>query len=231
MPFDLLLLPLLGGFVFIRLFKLTQYPTSRLSGQRLIIWAALAGILWIIVSRAIVVLLLRYFPEIGVWWASVSPFPHSGTAFGALLLGCIAWCPANLLVSKKTALNWTTRRYGSQVEILFAGTFENQKQIQITLSDGKIFVGYIMWQPLEPNKDSSYIGVLPTLSGYRVAESKQIVFTTNYVPIYDALQSNDEEITANLDSEDFIKYFPMSDIRLVSVFDPDVYLLFDRGDV
>lgn len=222
MPFNLLLLPLLGGFIFIRLFRYTQYPTSRLSGQRLILWSAIASVFCLFLSRVIVVLLLKYFPQVGVYWDVFLPIPYSGTASGALFLGFVAWCPANLLFGgKKGALAWTIKPYGSQVEILFAKTFENRKQIQVTLKSGKVFAGYIIWQPLEPHKDNSYIGILPTLSGYRDTNSQQVRFTTNYVPTYKALNEGLREQEVN--DKDFIKYFPMSDIRIAAMFDPDIY--------
>ncbi len=113
------------------------------------------------------------------------------------------------------ALDWTTRRYGSKIDILFADTFKYEKQIQVTLASGKVYVGYVMLQPLEPHQDNSYVGVLPTISGYRDANNKEVEFMTSYEAIYEAEVSQDHN--------DFIKYFPMSDIIIASVFDPDVY--------
>lgn len=217
---DFFLLPLLGGFVFIRCFRLTQYPTSRLSGQRLILWAAIASIILIFLSGVTVTLLTQYLPQVSTWlggWSiEIFPFPHSYTAFGAFLIGCVAWWPANHFWSEEKALKWTIERYGSKVEILFAESIENKKQIQVTLANGKVFVGYISWQPIAPHKDNSYIGLLPTLSGYRDTNSKQVIFVTDYASIY-------ETIDEYKDKRDFIKYFSMSEIRIASVFDPDVY--------
>ena len=228
MPFDLLLLPLLGGFVFIRQFSLTRFSTSRLSGQRLVIWAALAGLVFLCGSRVVITLLLTYLPIIGSWWQAIIPFEYSGTTFGALFLGVTLWIPANRVINKEWALDWTTQRFGSQLEILFADSFKNDKQVQITLNGGKVLVGYIAWQPLEPHKDNSYIGIQPTLSGYREGESKRVEFTTSYVAIYQALDDIQKpSLSEDIDVDDFIKYFRMSDIELASVFDPDVYLLFD----
>ncbi len=228
MPFDLFLLPLLGGFIFIRQFSLTRFSTSRLSGQRLVIWAALAGLVFLSASRVMVTLLLTFLPIIGDWWRVIIPFQYSGTAFGALFLGGILWIPANRLINKEWALDWTTQRFGSQVEILFADSFKNDKQVQVTLNSGKVLVGYVVWQPLEPHTDNSYIGILPTLSGYREAESKRVEFTTSYVPIYQAMDdAENPQVSEHLEADDFIKFFRMSDIELASIFDPDVYLHFD----
>ena len=44
MPFNVLLLPLLGGYVFITYWNYTRFSARRYAGERLLINAALAGV-------------------------------------------------------------------------------------------------------------------------------------------------------------------------------------------
>lgn len=55
MPFNLLLLPLIGGFYFITHCNATAYHAKRQSGQRLVFYSALAGLFLLLVARLIVV--------------------------------------------------------------------------------------------------------------------------------------------------------------------------------
>jgi len=51
-PFNVLLLPLLGGYVFITYWNHTRFSARRYSGERLLIHAALAGVFLLVVSYA-----------------------------------------------------------------------------------------------------------------------------------------------------------------------------------
>lgn len=44
MPFNVLLLPLLGGYLFLTHFNRTRFATKRYSGERLIFHSAIAGV-------------------------------------------------------------------------------------------------------------------------------------------------------------------------------------------
>ncbi|MGI8617514.1 MAG: hypothetical protein ACR2L6_00290 [Gemmatimonadaceae bacterium] len=50
MPFNVLLLPLLGGYVFITKWNKTRFDAKRYSGERLIFHAAIAGVAFLIVA-------------------------------------------------------------------------------------------------------------------------------------------------------------------------------------
>jgi len=46
MPFNVLLLPLLGGYLFLTHWNRTRFDTKRYSGERLIFHAAVAGVVF-----------------------------------------------------------------------------------------------------------------------------------------------------------------------------------------
>ena len=230
MPYNLLLLPLLGGFIFIRMFFYTKFSTSKLSGQRLIIWAAVAGILFIIISRFVELILIEYCPNItDFWWKYGLPSPYSGTAFLAFILGAVLWLPLNFFSNREGASKWSIENYGSRLEVLFFRAQEENKQIMVSLSDGKVYVGFIVWQPPEPHSDVSYFGILPTISGFRDSKTKEIAFVTDYFKIYERLDDTDDEGTSLLKIDDFEKYLKISSIETASIYDPDVFLMFNSN--
>lgn len=50
MPFNVLLLPLLGGYIFITYWHRTRFSARRYTGERLLFHAALAGVIFLILS-------------------------------------------------------------------------------------------------------------------------------------------------------------------------------------
>jgi hypothetical protein len=231
MPYNLLLLPLLGGFVFIRLFIYTKFATSKLVGQRLVIWAALAGVVLMIASRCITLIVIHYLPKTAGLWELVGiNTPFSGTAFLSFLLGVTVWIPLNLFCNREKASQWSTENYGSRLELLFYRASEKSIQIMVTLTDGKVYVGYVIWQPSEPHTDVSFCGILPIISGYRDPVTKQVTYSTSYVEAYERLDEKGSDGKYKIDINDFEKFFKMSSVEIASIYDPDVFLMFDDAE-
>src|SRR5215470_20055792 len=89
MPYNLLLLPLLGGYILVHLCHYLRFRAQRLDGYRLLIESAIAGVVLVILSRGVVVA-LRHTP-VGAFAMAVAPafapFPYVGTAIGSFLIG------------------------------------------------------------------------------------------------------------------------------------------------
>ena len=68
MPFNVLLLPLLGGYVFITYWNYTRFSSRRYSGERLLFHAALAGVVLLILSYAAVRLMELRWPASAATW-------------------------------------------------------------------------------------------------------------------------------------------------------------------
>lgn len=112
MPFNLLLLPLLAGYLFLTRSNLRAYSTSQLSKDQLLLQAALHGVVFLVLSRAICLLALQTEAgnQIGKWIHEFAPFPYSATAFGTLLLAWVRVALSNLFVSEQTAGFWLYHR-------------------------------------------------------------------------------------------------------------------------
>lgn len=66
-------------------------------------------------------------------------------------------------------------------DIIFARALKNRHLISITLSNGKVYVGYVV-HSIHPRIDikKSTIRILPVMSGYRVKDTHELKFVTNY---------------------------------------------------
>lgn len=229
MPYNLLLLPLLGSFVFIRKFVYTKFASSKLSGQPLLLWTALLAVFFTFIARLVVIFFDLYFPLVGeLWKAYFFSQEYSGTASLAFVLGSVLWMPLNLVFDKDKALSWSIKKFGSRVEKLFCDAMNNEKQVLVTLRDGKVYVGLILWMPPEAHSDSSYIGLLPIVSGYRDQLTKRVIFTTDYVDVYQKLWSDDQNLQEKLGIYDFNKYFKIADIETASIYDADIHTQFKK---
>jgi hypothetical protein len=112
MPFNLLLLPLLAGYLFLAKSNIRSYATSQLQKEQLLLAAAFYGLVFLIFSRVIVVSLLctdagRYFGEQFHYFA---PFHYSGTSLGTVLLAVFLWNLSNLFVNEQVAGVWLYHR-------------------------------------------------------------------------------------------------------------------------
>ncbi len=94
MPSNLLLLPLLAGFLFTRICYFSRFRANSLEGYRLLLECAVTGMLFLVPSRAIIILLKgtdagRHLYD--KWW-SVLPVHYSGTACLSVVLAvCLAF--------------------------------------------------------------------------------------------------------------------------------------------
>ncbi|MFN3324305.1 MAG: hypothetical protein ACK5AZ_12470 [Bryobacteraceae bacterium] len=90
MPSNLLILPLLAGFLFLRICIYTRYRVQALDGYRLLLAAATVGLCAMTLSRLIVVCLkqTRIGDCVKALWLECSDIPYSGTAAGSVVLAC-----------------------------------------------------------------------------------------------------------------------------------------------
>lgn len=62
MPFNLLLLPLLGGYIFISHGNHTRFDARRYSGERLVFHSALAGVVFLVLGLGLALALAAWMP-------------------------------------------------------------------------------------------------------------------------------------------------------------------------
>lgn len=223
MPYNLLLLPLLGGYLLVSRTHLFAFKAAKQSGERLLFMAASTAVGLLFFARVIALTVVHYFPSIPSLWNQFSPWAYSGTAVLALVLGIVGASLINWLKPLDIASRLAVQQNGDGLDRLFYSATENESQVAITLASGKVYAGWLDWTPPNPGSGDAYIRVLPTMSGYRTAEQR-VEWTTFYQSVYLQLGTG----TAENEIESFTKVIPISQIVTAGLFDPITYNRFNR---
>ncbi len=228
MPWGILLLPLLGGYVFVTQFKLSRYFARRHSRERLLLLAALAGVLFSAIGRLAALLAASCLPSLVELKHDFADVPYLGSAAIALALGLVAWYPANLLISERKEIRWITRYGDDHLQKLLYSAQRKRRMVSITLESGKVYVGHIIRVPLNMVSADSHIEIAPNMSGYRDPTTKKVNFTTFYDDVI--LLLGEKNRPEWLHEDDFYKVIPVTRIEVTGFFDPDAYLAFLSRD-
>jgi len=231
MPFNVLLLPLLGGFWWVSHWHPTRFKASRLSGHKLIFWSATAGVVLLAVSSVAVEILSRNWPIVEREFKELFPFSYFGTASGAFLLGMFGWWPINRL-SDRYEWGWSKRNQevkavtdsGNHLEYLLMRAMSEQFQVQVTTFSRKVYVGYVT-RTVDPAEDARYMKIIPSMSGFRRMDDLGIEYRTDYTGVLRQLA--DDEYLGHLGRNDFEVVIPISEIRSVSRWDPIAWERFE----
>src|SRR5258708_10475242 len=135
--FNLLLLPLLGGFIFASLWYPTKYYTHRADTYRLIFTASIAGAVFLFFACIIIRLLTYLLPSlcqpIDNLWHQVFPYANSGRATLAFVMGAFLWWPANKMCSDMAAVRRAILAKRDPLELLLRRALGECKLISVTL--------------------------------------------------------------------------------------------------
>jgi hypothetical protein len=165
--FSELLLPLLGGFLFVMIFRPLRFLSASDTGQRLLLLSASFGILLAIIGHGLGSLVIAFSPSWGApVWNTVSPFPAGG--FLALLTGPALAGLLNLIPTFGEAASHQLahRVLRNKLALLFSEALAKRKPVMLTLYSGKVYVGFPK-ESVSSISPSAYMNLLPILSGYR----------------------------------------------------------------
>jgi len=105
----------------------------------------------------------------------------------------------------------------SDLEKLVFDAFEKQYLVQISLKNRKVYIGFIH-RTIEPNESSSYLTIIPLLSGHREGETLRLKITHKYNRIIQVARNKDFESYAS-----FRLVIPKSEIMTCHMFDGDIH--------
>jgi hypothetical protein len=223
-PFNLLLLPLLGGYTFLTRWNRTRFSTKRYTGERLLFHSAFAGAVFLLAAFFIVHTVAAVAPNLHHWWAHQVPFPYAGTSLLAFLLGSLSWIPANLFYPKEQEARRVVQEWGDHLEILFDRAQTENRQISLTLKGGKVYIGFVL-ENFDPSYDRKYVTILPMASGYRNSADHRVVLTTPYSDVYASMLESER---TDLKASDFKVVIPVAEVQSANLFDWDAYDEFDN---
>ena len=223
MPFNVLFLPLLGGYLFITLWNRTRFQTKRHSGHRLLFHSAFFGVVFLLLAFLFSRGLTLMFPRAASWWHSRVPFSYAGTSLLALTFGSVLWIPLNRWISlvKKEAKR-AIEEANDYLEMLLLQAIEETKMVMLSLKSGKVYIGLII-RNFDPAYDRKYVAVLPMRSGFR-QEDLTVKFTTDYAQVYQQIVDQKVDVV----DDDFQIVVPVSEIESAHLFSPNAYKLFHQ---
>jgi hypothetical protein len=215
MPYNLLLLPLIGGFLFVHLTHYFRFAAQRMDGYRLLFQSAIAGVALSVAGRSadLAIDLTPFGPPLQKLWYLFSPFPYSATSAISLLLGPALALGVNLFVSKEKAKDWEIRRHGNSLVKLLHLAEKQQRLISLTLDSRKWYVGWVAESPnLDPQEQ--YFRLLPFISGYRDKDALE----TRRTVYYEAVLKD-----SAFDPSEFVITLPLKDVKIAGLFNDEVY--------
>lgn len=237
--FDLLILPLLAGYIFLITFNLTRFYNIRVDRQRLVFNALLCSVgitfftfifdFYVLKSQP----LLFYRAYLGQLIDRIVGRDTMTFGFKHLLLALLISFPLakflNLFYSRKSAFAFTIRKFGSQLDRLFwlsiTAKKDEDKLLMLTTKNNKVYIGYVS-EISEPLGDS-YIRIIPNFSGYRDKDTLTVAITTKYT---DVIQYYVEADRKSEIDEKLGVIIPTSEILIVSKFDSDIFGRFNSSD-
>lgn len=248
---DLMLLPLLGGYVFLITFNLTKYSHKRIEKNRLLYDSLLVAFILLSIVYILDYTCIKYngyafkigcnqMEPVNYYRSYVSTVIQDITIFNSYgfkqsLFAFLIAYPMAILLNKVKYFNenfsfdYAVNKYGTEFEkIIWEALGEHQdidKLLMITTKGGKVYIGHII-KFSEPI-GNAYIKIIPTFSGYRSKEDHNLVITTDYTKIItDAVENG--EMAKRLTKIGVV--VPMSEIMFISRFDIQVFGQFNPDD-
>lgn len=220
MGLELLLLPSLAGYTFLRLFNGTRFFLPRESGYHVVFLSAIIGIPLFFFARLFVVLINTLTPTMAACWKMIVPLDYSGTAAGALVLAVALPLILNKLTKfeKLQAQEKAARTAGDRIGLIIDQAMFQGRFVELSLAGGKSYVGSPI-QGTFGHRDTGDVALIPIASGYRDNDTRNLIMTTNYAPVISS------EL-ANRSLDDLIVAFPMRDIASARLFDRELYVSF-----
>ena len=231
---DTLLIPILGGFLFIKYCQLTKYRAVRDNGYVILFKSAICGFFFYGISfifwRA-AILDGDVNPKIPEWLDTLNHFlgsPELVPSLFSLVLIAIAVSAINFIVDDDMMKRKVIKEDDDSLELTIQKAFDEEKFLQVTLDTRKVYIGKVTDTYFRVNDEIRSIQLNPLASGYRDEANQKIVLTTYYGQIYEQILENPESFDVKIsDFSVAIRYYH---IISVSPFDPETYSRFQHAE-
>jgi hypothetical protein len=226
MPFNLLLFPIVGGFFIITRLERFKYINQRLDRQMILFNSILVGMALLVTAYIVCTLCTMMIPDHVYFLKHHSPIKQEyfGTSLVSFLLAFpITWI-ANAIIKEEEAIGSAIDRIGSELEKLFKYSCDAREPLQMTLKNGKVYVGWVQFLP-KPQA-SPYVTIIPVLSGYR-DEKQHLHITTTYIEIY--AQYMREGLIQGVEDLDVFLVIQVDEILTATRFDFEMFEKFEKA--
>ena len=220
MGLALLLVPALGGYLFLIRFNLTRYRIAQLSGYHIVFQAAGVGVLLFVVARLLALTMNLAWPVIGNAWQTLLPIDYSGTA---VLSAAVGWLSPSLLNGvpgwgRKKSRRMAAEEDGDVIGLVIDQALDQHKLIEVSLKEGKCYIGNPM-KSIFGVRGSGDIALFPVASGYRDKKTRDLQISVNYGPVFLDLVDSEESV----DLDDFRIAIPVREVVSARIFSPNAY--------
>jgi hypothetical protein len=233
-----------SGYLYATTLYVSKFSLARDTGHSLYFKTAIYAVFLFICSLLIRISLLRFESYISFEEALLDILPSDSTTSGnrANLLVVVALYSAILSLFLPLVLNLLPRfstRIRNRVvkeaitdnefEILIYWAVLNTKLLSVTMENKKFYIGWCDNLP-NPTKPREWLLLLPLFSGIRDPDTMRLVFTTDYLSVYDEIISEDdsdyqkdEHYINSKKIKDFRICLPANKISCINVFNLDSY--------
>ncbi len=236
-PYNLLLLPVIAGYIVLGYSAVFKYTTQRYSQYRLLFECIFTCVILIFIAFIVRTIADIYFPDATPFvlrylnYVPVSKVPYLWTSVFIFVGICILVPVSNIFIYKKfgkqAAISWAIDKAGDEIEQLFKRSFENGELMQITLKNGKVYIGFC--EIIAIPQKTSFLTITPMLSGYREAETKKMVITTDYFEVVGKYIENisaEKDVTLNTDI-----IIRREEILSANIYEQEIFDMFNKKDV
>ncbi|WP_340106702.1 hypothetical protein [Rhodohalobacter sp. 8-1] len=225
-----ILIPVLGGFIFVKYSYLTRFRAVRDNGYVILFKSAVVGLSFygfsFLLWRAAI--LDEYAnPKIPEWIEFLHDFlahPELLPALLSLVFIGTALTTFNYILDKDEMKKRIIRQDDDAFEMTLLKSFERNSEVLITLDSRKVYMGKVTDTYFCVNDEIQSIMLNPLSSGYRDSINFKIEFTTYYGEIYKQIIDKPEEFDVKV--SDFSVAIRYDKIVSVSPFDPKTYTKF-----
>lgn len=230
----LVVLPLVGGYIFASRWTVTKYVVDREDGHRLYFRAAFYGVFLFTAALFVRIILITHIDGYESLERSfvqqyrgtlreptnTSQLNALTTSLLALGLGAILWVPFLWLPQRWLRYLYYRAIKNDEFEFLIADAARRVIPVSVTMENNKVYVGFINDTP-DPRQQHKFLAVLPLMSGFRDGVTGQVTFTTYYNRIYRRLSNL--PTAANINVGDFRIALPLDKVQSLNMFDVAVY--------
>lgn len=186
-----LLLILATGYCFVTLDPVMRRQISRYDGQRLYLIVVVTGLLLFFASYVLLVALdeiLAITPENSIFTYNHDPKRDINVPALFFALFLAIFMPKSILRFKESPEDDLVNYWREDdLDWLMFRAMDEHKTVIVSLDSRKTYIGFIS-DGLEPEKERSFITIIPLYSGYRDRETLNLCLENNYDGVRQRLQ-------------------------------------------
>jgi len=225
-----ILIPVLGGFVFVKYSYLTSFRAVRDNGYVILFKSSVVGLtsygLSFLIWRAAILdeNTNPKVPELIEILHKFLAYPELLPAILSLAFIGITLAICNYILDKDEMKKRVIRQDDDAFEMTLLQSYDKNSNVLITLDSRKVYVGKVTDTYFRVNDEIRSVMLNPLSSGYRDPNKFEIEFTTYYGMIYKQIIENPGDYEVKI--SDFSVAIRYDKIVSVSPFDPKTYTKF-----